>query len=286
MRLKQIERGSRGQQVQMLQHMLNTGGGARPPLDLDGIFGARTTQAVRDYQARRGLEVDGIVGAATWRSLGVIPSVVPGGRAAEVAPLRAPVIARAGTPTRDVPVPSIRRLAAAAASAPTPGTARVADPVAEPPGAGGAAPWMRVANAEKGVSEIAGRGANQRIVAYHATTGLGARSDEVPWCSSFVNWCLDQVGIRGTNSAAAASWSPWGQAVEDPRYGAIVHIFRKPRGVDGSTGSSSGNHVAFLVGRTATHISLLGGNQSNRVRVSNFPLSQYQVKAMRWPQGR
>lgn len=36
---------------------------------LDGIFGARTEQAVRNYQRSRGLPEDGIVGCNTWRSL-------------------------------------------------------------------------------------------------------------------------------------------------------------------------------------------------------------------------
>lgn len=40
----------------------NTGG-------LDGIFGARTQEAVRNYQQRVGLSVDGIVGCNTWRAL-------------------------------------------------------------------------------------------------------------------------------------------------------------------------------------------------------------------------
>ena len=36
---------------------------------LDGIFGANTENAVRRYQASRGLAADGIVGCNTWRSL-------------------------------------------------------------------------------------------------------------------------------------------------------------------------------------------------------------------------
>ena len=36
---------------------------------LDGIFGGRTEEAVRNYQRSRGLGVDGIVGCTTWRSL-------------------------------------------------------------------------------------------------------------------------------------------------------------------------------------------------------------------------
>lgn len=36
---------------------------------LDGIFGANTENAVKRYQASRGLAADGIVGCNTWRSL-------------------------------------------------------------------------------------------------------------------------------------------------------------------------------------------------------------------------
>lgn len=36
---------------------------------MDGIFGARTQDAVRRYQQNVGLTSDGIVGCNTWRSL-------------------------------------------------------------------------------------------------------------------------------------------------------------------------------------------------------------------------
>lgn len=275
MPLNVLDRGCQGRDVQTLQHLLNTTARFRPPLKLDGRFGPNTERAVRQLQLTRGLEVDGIVGRRTWRSLGVGELGLP-----------APIVAPAATPERSVAVPSIRRVvdptpsAAAGASAPI----RLVGPPAQ------TAPvdWMTVAIAEKGVSEIAGAGHNQRIVAYHATTTLGARTDEVPWCSSFVNWCLRQAGITGTNSAAAASWTTanWGQVLTEPRYGCIVHIRRSSRGHDRATGSSSGNHVAFLVRRTPTHITLLGGNQGNRVKESSFSLSSYAVQSMRWPAGR
>ncbi|WP_268795353.1 NlpC/P60 family protein [Sphingomonas sp. Leaf23] len=297
MRFGEIDRGARGQQVQMLQHLLNTTARPRPPLELDGVFGQSTERAVRSYQQSRGLEVDGVVGAKTWSSLGVNGSALP----------RTPSAARStgGTPTRAVTAPSIRNLpigdaplgrgmgGTAVATRPAPARpAPAARPAPhrsaqlEPPGSTIGAPWMRVALAEKGVAEVAGRTHNPRIVEYHATTTLAAKTDEVAWCASFVNWCLEQAGIRGIRSARAADWGKFGVALSEPRYGCIVHIYRTPRGVDGSTGSSSGNHVAFFVGQTATHIQLLGGNQGNQVKVSGYPLKQYTVKAMRWPEGR
>lgn len=53
--------------VEMLQNMLNMYNGAG--LSVDGYFGALTDNAVRAYQASRGLVDDGIVGPITWGAL-------------------------------------------------------------------------------------------------------------------------------------------------------------------------------------------------------------------------
>ncbi|OWK30967.1 TIGR02594 family protein [Sphingomonas mucosissima] len=278
MRLNEIDRGARGQQVQLLQHLLNDKQKPRPPLDLDGVFGPATERVVRNYQSRNQLEVDGIVGQRTWSSLGVT--------GASLAP-------SPSTPTRAVTPPSVRQLpigggSAARPPAPAPTAARPAprrSPQLEAPGTAIGAPWMRVALAEMGVQEARGAANNKRIMEYHAATTLGSQADSVPWCASFVNWVLAQVNIRGTRSAAAASFTDmnWGRALETPRYGAIIHLRQKRRSNDRSTGSSSGNHVAFFVSQTATHIKLLGGNQSDSVKESNFSLASYDVKGIRWP---
>lgn len=46
--------------------------GAIPPLKVDGIFGSKTSQAVRDFQEAHGLDDDGIVGPLTWAALNQI----------------------------------------------------------------------------------------------------------------------------------------------------------------------------------------------------------------------
>lgn len=146
----------------------------------------------------------------------------------------------------------------------------------------GSAPWMAIAEDELGVAEIPGRQHNPRIVEYHMTTGLQAQSDEVAWCASFVNWVMRQAGYSGTNSAAAKSWKSWGSA-SGPRYGAITVLRRRRSGHDASTGSSSGYHVGFMTQQGAGKIQLLGGNQGNMVKLSNFNLSGYDIEAQRWP---
>ncbi|MBC9208268.1 TIGR02594 family protein [Roseomonas aerophila] len=146
----------------------------------------------------------------------------------------------------------------------------------------GSAPWMAIAENELGVAEIPGRQHNPRIVEYHMTTSLQAGDDETPWCASFVNWVMRQAGYSGTNSAAAKSWKGWGSA-SGGRYGAITVLRRQRSGHDASTGSSSGFHVGFMTKQTAGHIQLLGGNQGNMVKLSNFNLSSYNIEAQRWP---
>lgn len=59
-----LKKGSIGGQVQTIQALLN--GFIGSDLDIDGIFGSKTEQAVKDYQDARNLTVDGIVGVQTW----------------------------------------------------------------------------------------------------------------------------------------------------------------------------------------------------------------------------
>ena len=63
-----LRRGSRGCYVMVLQDALSTLGyqtGSR----IDGIFGARTEQALRGYQKRTSLRVDGVCGCDSWKKI-------------------------------------------------------------------------------------------------------------------------------------------------------------------------------------------------------------------------
>ena len=144
--------------------------------------------------------------------------------------------------------------------------------------------WLEIAEGEVGQKEVKG-GENPRIIEYHASTSLKAREDEIPWCASFVNWCVTQAGLIGTNSAAAISWASWGERITEPVAGCIVVIRQRKKGTDQATGSSSGNHVAFFNRIENGYIYLLGGNQGDSVKVSGFNLKSYDVVAYRWPEG-
>lgn len=140
--------------------------------------------------------------------------------------------------------------------------------------------WIKIAKQELGQKEIAGSKHNPRILAYHVTTTLKAANDETPWCSSFVNWVLKKAGITGTNSAAAASWLNWGKPTMT-KVGAITVIRNK--NAANSNLTYSGNHVGFLLKETATHYFLLGGNQSDQVKVSRYPKKSWDLRGHRWP---
>lgn len=61
---------SQGKAVTELQSKLNQLLPEKAPaLVVDGVFGEKTHQRVKDFQAKAGLVVDGIVGAKTWAAL-------------------------------------------------------------------------------------------------------------------------------------------------------------------------------------------------------------------------
>lgn len=132
--------------------------------------------------------------------------------------------------------------------------------------------WVKIALREmaSGVVEFPDPAENPRIVEYLESCGItgpveGNEGDEIPWCSAFVNWCLREAGIPGTNDARAISWEDWGQLTE-PRQGCIV-VFP--------------HHVGFYFGDyNGQQISLLGGNQGDEVNIK--PFSKKGI-VCRWP---
>lgn len=131
-------------------------------------------------------------------------------------------------------------------------------------------PWLAKARSHIGITEIGGSKHNPTIIKFHSFTSLSAQDDETPWCASFACACLEESGITSPKSAAAISFLSWGNKLTTPRIGCIV-VMSRP----------GGNHVGFYVGGDAQTIKILGGNQSNQVKVSSF--SKDIVKGYRWP---
>ena len=61
-----LRKGDRGESVKQLQSKLRDRGYT---VAVDGIFGNKTLEAVKAYQADHGMTVDGVVGPKTWNAL-------------------------------------------------------------------------------------------------------------------------------------------------------------------------------------------------------------------------
>gem|GEM_PF-1518773 len=133
-------------------------------------------------------------------------------------------------------------------------------------------PWMDVAKKELGVQEIPGSENNERILEYQESTTRDPKNDEVPWCSSFMNWAFFQADILGTGSALAFSWNNWGENLDDPVYGAVIVL--------------QNSHVTFFAGYDGndnTRFWGLGGNQNDMVKYSRYFMSS--IMSIRYPFG-
>jgi uncharacterized protein (TIGR02594 family) len=230
-----LREGSSGSAVAEMQQQLKQRG--FNPGSVDGVFGPRTEMAVKAFQRSQGITVDGVFGPQSQNAMSQTPM-------------------------------SSRRMPSSNASQESTG----ARAVGNAPSNSGSPKWLDIARGELGVSEIKGARDNQRIVEYHSTTG-GFGNDEVPWCSSFVNWTMKEAGIKGTNNAMARSWLNWGKATE-PRVGAVA-VFS--RGNNPSQG-----HVGIYLGTEGNNIKVLGGNQGDKVSISYYPKSR--LLGLRWPE--
>ena len=127
--------------------------------------------------------------------------------------------------------------------------------------------YLEIALREVGTKETSGPKATPRIVEYAKHTTLKATSDEVAWCSAFVNWVVDTAGDKGTGSAAARSWLDWGTVVPlaEVEPGDICIFDRK------DTSNPQAAHVTFYMETLAGgFLRCVGGNQGDMVKMSNY----------------
>jgi len=132
--------------------------------------------------------------------------------------------------------------------------------------------WYDIAKKEIGIKEFKGSKHNPRILQYHDETSLDASTDEVSWCSSFINWCMKRSGFPGTDSAVARSWLNWGISISTPALGCVIILKMGREAWQG--------HVGFFAGFEGDRVLILGGNQGNQVSISSYPRSK--IIGYRW----
>lgn len=126
---------------------------------------------------------------------------------------------------------------------------------------------IKIAASQIGVKEINGSNNNPDIIKYAEETGItGITNDEIPWCSTFVNWCCKKAGLEYTGKPNARSWLDIGISINDPLPGDIVVLWRNYI-------QSWQGHVAIFLGfsKSGNNVFLLGGNQNNMVNITEYP---------------
>ena len=147
-------------------------------------------------------------------------------------------------------------------------------------------PWLKVAEsiARRGVLEVPGGQHNSDILDFGRAVDLAVTTDEIPWCSNFVNYCFMQCDIERTRSAAARSWLKWGVRLplEYPALGAVCVMKRGGGNQPGRDVIRAKAHVGFFIGRPSPwEVTVLSGNQNNSVCERNYPIGL--VIDYRWP---
>ncbi len=127
------------------------------------------------------------------------------------------------------------------------------------------------------VREVAGPGDNPRIIAWAKRLGGWISSyykhDVIPWCGLFVNYCIAIGGAAiNPNGLGALNWASYGIQMAMAIPGSIL-VFKRP----------GGGHVGFYVSEDKTAYHVLGGNQSDMVKISRVEKARLVPGGIRWP---
>lgn len=125
---------------------------------------------------------------------------------------------------------------------------------------------VKIAAAQLGTKEITGPEHNPQVVAYAEETGItGIHTDEIAWCSTFMNWCAKEADLDMSKKANARSWMHVGKKVINPKAGDVVVFWRE-------SPTSWKGHVAIFLGfnKNASKVICLGGNQGNAVSIAEY----------------
>lgn len=126
---------------------------------------------------------------------------------------------------------------------------------------------LSIAVEEIYTQEITGEDSNQRILQYARDLGIkDYTNDDLSWCALYCNWVLFKAGAIYTKFLAARSLNilPFHVKKEDMIAGDVVILWRDC--VDSWKG-----HVGIFVNWNDDNVRLIGGNQKDQVKISEYP---------------
>lgn len=127
-----------------------------------------------------------------------------------------------------------------------------------------------------GIEEVSGKVDNPAIMAMLKLDARWPSNDEVPWCSAFANYIAWLCRHPRSKSLLARSWLNVGAGIEldQAEPGDIIVIKRGKGDQPGPENTSAPGHVGFYAGRSGPLIEILGGNQSDTVKISRYPATR------------
>ena len=134
-------------------------------------------------------------------------------------------------------------------------------------------PWFSLAEKFLGVNE-SDTDDRKTIAEFHKAAGA---SDDyrVPWCASFVTYCLKNTGFKSTGGQWARAYLDIGDELGEPEKHCIMIFERNGMGGD--------SHVTFWTGKQDLFFYYcLGGNQGDSVSISKY--AKAKLLGCRWPE--
>lgn len=116
-----------------------------------------------------------------------------------------------------------------------------------------------------GIREVLGDGSNPEIIAMMKECGFPDYvNDSVSWCGGYLNWVCFKEGYTRTKTLTARDWLKIGKKIITPEQGDVVVLWR-------ISPDSWQGHVGLWLAEGAGLVSIIAGNQNDRVDVTDFP---------------
>lgn len=124
-----------------------------------------------------------------------------------------------------------------------------------------------------GLKETGGTVDNPQILSMLKLDNAWPSHDEVPWCSAFANYVAWLLRLPRSKDLRARSWLRVGKGITLAKAvpGDIIVLKRGKGEQPGPEVYDAPGHVGFYAGRQGDLIEVLGGNQSDSVKISRYP---------------
>ena len=130
-----------------------------------------------------------------------------------------------------------------------------------------------------GIHEIEGDKDNPWIMAWLRLDNAWPSHDEIAWCSAFVcaqAWVLDLPRPEAKYALRARRWLEIGTPIDlemaQARFDVV--ILKRGLGDQGSNILDAPGHVGIYVDQDDENVTILGGNQGNRVSMASYPIER------------